>query len=149
MSSVSHVEGGIKIMTFGMAKYIGVKHWIQAKATMPIIMTIYDLEAYMETVTTIGKWGQVMRVWLLILRGGIYLTIPQHENLQDQKSWMIMPMKEQIQRGLRQAAEKMSIRRCRGGVGGGGCLGLVRNIWEVNEEQFVRFCSRLSWCSWD
>ena len=26
MSSVSHVEGGIKIMTFEMAKYIGVKH---------------------------------------------------------------------------------------------------------------------------
>ena len=26
MSSVSHAEGGIKIMTFGMAKYIGVKH---------------------------------------------------------------------------------------------------------------------------
>ena len=70
MSSVSHAEGGIKILTFGMAKYIGVKHWIQAKATMPVILTIYDLEAYMETVTTIGKWGQVMRVWLLILRGG-------------------------------------------------------------------------------
>ena len=26
MSSVSHAEGRIKILTFGMAKYIGVKH---------------------------------------------------------------------------------------------------------------------------
>ena len=60
--------------------------------------------------------------------GGVYLIIPQHENLQDQNNWMIMPRKEQIQRGLRQTAEKMSIRGCRGGVGGGGCLGLVRNI---------------------
>ena len=35
---------------------------------MPIILTIDDLEADMETVTTIGKEGQVMRVLLLISR---------------------------------------------------------------------------------
>ena len=64
----------------------------------------------------------------MILRGGVYLTIPQHENLQDQKIWMIMPRKEQIQRGLRQTAEIMSIRVCRCGVGGGVCIGIFRDI---------------------
>ena len=33
-----------------------------ATATMPIILTTDDLEADMETVMTIGKRGQVMRV---------------------------------------------------------------------------------------
>ena len=62
------------------------------------------------------------------IEGVLYLTIPQHENLQDQNNWITMPMKGQIQRGLRQTSEKMSTRGWRGGVEGRGCLGLVRNI---------------------
>ena len=57
---------------------------------------------------------------------------------------MKIPRKGQIYRGMIQTAENIITRGCRGGVGGGGCLGLVRNILEVNEEQLVRFCSRLS-----
>ena len=73
------------------------------------------------------------------IEGGVYLAIPQHENWQDQKNWITMPRKGQIQRVLRQTADKMRTRRCRGGVGEGGCLDLVRNTWEVNEEKIVRF----------
>ena len=57
---------------------------------------------------------------------------------------MIIPRKGQIQRGLRQTADKMRTGGCRGGVGGGGCMGLVRSTSEVNEEKIVRFCSILS-----
>ena len=40
------------------------------------------------------------------IEGGLYLTIPQHENLQDQNNFITMPMKGQIQRGLRQTSKK-------------------------------------------
>ena len=65
---------------------------------------------------------------IIDIGGRLYLTIPQHENGQYQKTWMTIPRKGQIQRGLRQAADKMSITGCRSGIGGGGCLGLVSNI---------------------
>ena len=52
-----------------------VKSASAATATLPIILKTDDLEADMETVTKIGKRGQVRRVCLLILKGGEGYTL--------------------------------------------------------------------------